>query len=587
MSKRTLAGLASHRERKILKESFESGNSIVYDHQIRRSKSSKDLTKEPEQVLTMLRRSPADFLGSGSYGSAHRIKDETDKTICVAKISVMGTPLIGSMRSPYRPEHAENRMAHLLWHHIVESQYSPHIVMPLADHKIVPSVLPRKATGIDLDANHSVVSYMEHALHQDVRSYYTEHAEEMDTEQSDLFFRVVVFQVVYTLVAIYKVFPLFRHNDLKDDNILLQDGPDKGSAEYKINVWDEEYTFHVPCIGLRALIGDFDFACICGLIDNSKVLEEHYNTPSMNINCFKDFRSDIFIFINTLRLTMEDAISDRLKRQLNRLYKNEELDMFSKDERNLFHATPSVVETLPTAHRLLMSDLFLSFRRQSNRNPGEEVVEYWSVPEKQVKNLGPVAFPPWDPTSIISNVGTRSKKPPSIKDMVRRIPIIYPRGPHRRSKKVAINPSMAYFETWPTKPANLDTQFKEPELFRLSYWTRIRPALEMVYLKKKDKRRKKLQVGFFMPQKEMDAFMKRVEQVGTDFINSNWVSPDLWPLVFTNAFVDTVWEFDKIKCDQTCWYMDTWCEHWSTDVHYTKRQMLQFALQWSWLRHHK
>ena len=569
-----MVSVITQEDRHLLKQSFESGKSKIYDHRLKRVKSSKDLTKEPNSVMTMIRRSPEDLLGSGSYGSAHRIKDEKEVTVFVAKVSVVGSPLIGSIKSPYRSENVENRMAHLLWKYIVEKNRSPHICMPLGEHRVVQNVLQKK---IDKQAKHSVVGYMEHAHHEDVHSFFDKN----ERENVDMLARVILFQVTYTLVAIYKVFPRFRHNDLKDDNVLLQLGPNTGVAHYKMSIdsiWKMNVDFFVPCIGVRALLGDFDFSCIAGLIDNGKVLEENFNTPTIHVNTRRDHGADIFTFICTLLESIEHKLSDEFKQQLNKLYPLGQLKKFKNNE-NFSHATPSMSHTLPSAQRILMSDLFICFRKKKNDN----AIETWHITCENDM----IAFPPWDPNALVEAavpLRTNVKKHP-IKDMVRKVPLIYPRNGQRRLKRVPVNPSMAYFSTWKTKPKDLDDHFQDPQLFKMSYWNRIKPALEMVYLEKKDKRKKRTQVGFFMPKEKMKSFLERVLEIGSTFIDNHWVSPNLWPLVFTMSFVDTVWEHDEyISIDQTCWYMDSWCDHWKSDVKFTKRQMLQFALQWSWYR---
>ena len=569
-----MASIVTQEDRKFLKESFESGKSKIYDFRLKRVKSSKELTQQPHLAMTMIRRSPKDLIGAGSYGSAHRIKDEKEVTMFVAKVSVVGSPLIGSIKSPYRSENVENRMAQLLWKYIVEKKRSPHICMPLGEHRVVQSVLPKK---IDKQAKHSVVSYMEHAHHEDVRSF----LEKNEKQNLDMLSRVILFQVTYTLVAIYRVFPLFRHNDLKDDNVLLQIGPNTGFVHYKVsidNIWKMNVDFFVPYVGVRALLGDFDFSCIAGLIDNGKVLEENFNTPTIHVNARKDHGADIFTFICTLLGSIGHKLSDDFKQELNKLYPLGQLQSFKNNE-NYSHATPSMSHTLPSAQRILMSDFFLRFRKKKSEN----VIENWHLTCENDM----IVFPSWNPNALVEAAAPLRKnvKTHPIKEMVRKIPLIYPRNGQRYLKKVPVNPSMAYFSTWKTKPKDLDNRFQNPQSFKLSYWNRIKPAFEMVYLEKKDNRKKRTQVGFFMPKEKMKSFLERVLEIGSTFINNHWVSPDLWPLVFTMAFVDTVWEHDEyISIDQTCWYMDSWCEHWKSDIKFTKRQMLQFALQWSWYR---
>jgi len=416
--------LASHGNRKKLKQSFET-NRLVYDKHVNSVKSSNDLLSSSKDTLTMPRQSP--HMGEGSNGSEHILTTEDDETVWIAKLSVCFTPLIGSLKSPYRSEHVEPRMAKFRWHQSVEKHRSPHICRAMGEHCVTEGTTPviRK---MDQYAKHTVIQFMEHAKYSDVRHYLSC----LDVNKLDTHVRVILFQVCYTLCGIYKLFPEFRHNDLKDDNVLLQEGP-TDTVCYKV---DDKTTFYVQGLGIRALLADFDFSCMRAIIDNGKLLEESFNSPSMHVNTRKDYGADIYLFVKCIYLSHKDSLSTQLINQLHRLWKHNVLDTLITDEENYLHATPSMAKTLPTAQRIMNSDLFSCFRRA----PKAPIVETWALSTFEKGEV--VEFPAWDPTITVKGKGH--------KEMVRRVHLFYPRQQHTRSRGIVesrVNPSFDFFDT--------------------------------------------------------------------------------------------------------------------------------------------
>lgn len=114
------------------------------------------------------------------------------------------------------------------------------------------------------------------------------------TDVSAREWKVLFFQIIYTLASIHKTFPSFRHNDLKPNNVLLS--PSRGQ---KTDLYTHgEIQFTVPDIGLYAKIWDFDFSVIHPIIDNKKLSSRW----SRDINVSKNSNQyyDIFFFFNTL-----------------------------------------------------------------------------------------------------------------------------------------------------------------------------------------------------------------------------------------------------------------------------------------------
>ena len=135
--------------------------------------------------------------------------------------------------------------------------------------------------------------------------------------------RSIFFQILSVLAIIHHKYPTFRHNDMKANNILIHN-IDMETADkkylYKIN----HQMYIVPNIGFQIKLWDFDFACIPGIVDNSKVDAEWTN--KINICPEQNKYYDIHYFINTLirkgflpEIMTSDKVPDKVKEFINRV----------------------------------------------------------------------------------------------------------------------------------------------------------------------------------------------------------------------------------------------------------------------------
>lgn len=212
-----------------------------------------------------------------------------------------------------RPENAELKMMRLLSLFTVKTS-SPHIVLPIAtfNTKIDPFI-----SNIDdiVKEDHDyrekyiefVDKYKKNKFHDEVSILMSEWANCGDFGKfckQDLNYRsfslttwkVFFFQIIVTLALIQDKYPSFRHNDLKPNNILID----------KLNVREKKTTiysirkiaFVVPFIGYHLKIWDFDFACIPGIVDNSKV--EDLWTSRFKVDPVRNQYYDMHYFFNSL-----------------------------------------------------------------------------------------------------------------------------------------------------------------------------------------------------------------------------------------------------------------------------------------------
>jgi len=133
--------------------------------------------------------------------------------------------------------------------------------------------------------------------------------------------KVLFFQLISVLAVIQSKYPSFRHNDLKANNILVHKISERGTKfAYTVN----RCKYIIPSIGYQIKLWDFDFSCIPGKIENSKVDAEWTN--EINVKAEQNRYYDIHYFFNTFikrgffpQFMEEDYIPKEAKDFVNRI----------------------------------------------------------------------------------------------------------------------------------------------------------------------------------------------------------------------------------------------------------------------------
>ena len=214
----------------------------------------------------------------------------------------------GDLNDIRRPENAELLMLKVLSYFVVNN-HTPHLVLPIGtfntcirpflnldkngivENKKYTTFIKRYKKG-DLHANVSVL-ISEWADGGDLLEYLKNNILQLSVKE----WRVILFQIISVLAIIQAKYPGFRHNDLKANNILIQkvEARNKNNKfKYKIN----GNIYIIPNIGFQIKIWDFDFSCIDGVVDNTKVNAEW--TDKINISSSKNRYYDLHYFMNTL-----------------------------------------------------------------------------------------------------------------------------------------------------------------------------------------------------------------------------------------------------------------------------------------------
>lgn len=250
------------------------------------------------------------YIKSGSTG--HTFKgvhpDDSDKNNYAVKIvAYPKKENYGDLFNAKRPENAEILMIKIL-SYFVRNNQTPHIILPITtfNTSIKPFLnLPKNNIVNNKRFDQFVKRYKKGDYYENVSVLISEWANSGDLldyikNNYKTFqlkhWKTIFFQILSVMAIIHAKYPSFRHNDLKANNILINEIDSTNTAskfQYKIN----GQSFVVPNIGFQVKIWDFDFACIPGLVDNNKVEADW--TTKINVNPTKNRYYDIHYFFNT------------------------------------------------------------------------------------------------------------------------------------------------------------------------------------------------------------------------------------------------------------------------------------------------
>jgi hypothetical protein len=253
------------------------------------------------------------YIKSGTTGHTFRAVKETEDGKLNYGVKVSAYPKrerYGDVNDTRRPENAELVMIRLLSYFVINRQ-SPHITLPVFtfNTSIKPFVnLIEKNVVSSKNQKYKqfVERYKKGDYHKYVSVLISEWANKGDFLEFSrkyykrfklIHWKVFFFQFISTLAVIQSKYPSFRHNDMKANNLLVHKVDlikENSKFRYTINDCD----FVVNNIGYQLKLWDFDFACIPGRVDNSKVAARW--TDEINVSPVKNKYYDMHYFFNTL-----------------------------------------------------------------------------------------------------------------------------------------------------------------------------------------------------------------------------------------------------------------------------------------------
>ena len=174
--------------------------------------------------------------------------------------------------------------------------------------------------------------------------------------------RTIVFQVLYSLYALHKEFPDFRHNDLHLKNVLLDLNFLKtGRTMYKFKLHTGSANdFRVPNTGLRALIADFGWSNMKG--DQLKDVMSKDYAKSDGIAPDNHFMYDAHLFLSSLYREVRTETHPAFKSFIKNNFPSEYLSKVSSKVFNFRMRYGVDHSKLPTFEKLLSEMYFKPFR---------------------------------------------------------------------------------------------------------------------------------------------------------------------------------------------------------------------------------
>jgi serine/threonine protein kinase len=254
-----------------------------------------------------------EYIKSGTTGHTFRgVSPESNFSYAVKIAAYQKKSHYPGPNDIQRPENAELLMAKLLSKLVVDKK-TPHIVLPIgtfdADLSEIISMTrdkiedsPRYNEFVERFAKNEFypqasVMLLEWAEGGDLLDYIRNNYKSM----SELDWKIIFFQVLQCLAAIQSEYPDFRHNDAKPNNWLCRRIPMETDLPPQYHGYRGvgKCYYLVENRGIHTVMTDFDFACIPGIVDNTKV--ESKGTDHINIRpeCHQYY--DVHYFFNTLQ----------------------------------------------------------------------------------------------------------------------------------------------------------------------------------------------------------------------------------------------------------------------------------------------
>lgn len=139
-------------------------------------------------------------------------------------------------------------------------------------------------------------------IYENIKNNLMDYINTNHKKMSLMTWKIIIFQILYTLTKIHKKYPNFKHNNLMVNKIMLNNiKHDLNSINNTASHYQYELNkniFRIPIINLEIRIGDFYFASIDGKVENNLVNSDW--AMNLGITKKKNQYYDIHFLFNTI-----------------------------------------------------------------------------------------------------------------------------------------------------------------------------------------------------------------------------------------------------------------------------------------------
>lgn len=250
------------------------------DMRVRLGKSRQGMELDEAYALLCSPEHGVPVVAAGSGGSVYSARLESDRSCNYAlKIGRGNTFGMGNIDSG---SYSELAMLRYLKTQYIDTGLTPHL-QELLEYSSNPQ---------------RVCTVSKFAEFGDLNRWIRNHGQ----HQHESVWRVLIFQLAYTLAWLERLDPLFRHNDLYTKNVLVYSDETEGCTRY---ILPDRRQFRVPNVGFKLVIADFGLASIPGKIDNIDVLHYEVDQPGYGMGPSNHVGYDLYRIVRDMIATAQ------------------------------------------------------------------------------------------------------------------------------------------------------------------------------------------------------------------------------------------------------------------------------------------
>ena len=241
----------------------------------------------------------------------------------------------GAVREKNRDSIAVSEIFSKITKALLNKKITPHFIRVIEEHDVrgfiskIPGMQRRLQTLTDHEKMYNHVTFME-LFDMDLTALLTKRP----LEDADI--RAIIFQVVYTIAAVQRILPGFRHNDLSTNNILVKAG-NAIPTRYEVN----DASYYTATTYFLSII-DYDFVHVpeVAMLNNTRITSGNYKVEEESNASY-----DVHLFLKSVLKCLANNTSAKVH-ETRAFLKN----LTRHDDDRYQHEIPSLVPERLLSH---------------------------------------------------------------------------------------------------------------------------------------------------------------------------------------------------------------------------------------------